>query len=204
MTHAVWLVRHASTAWTGIRWTGARSDPTLSEEGRRTARALAAELAARLPPGTPVLSSPSRRAVQTANSIAAALRVQVELDRELREVDVGELDGRTFDETAAAYPDLARQVLAADSEIDWPGGERAASLRNRAAAAWRGALARAGDGSIVVVTHGGVVGELVASLVDTDPSEPRSWLAAGAAIELVRHGDGWAVHDRVEPDGPGA
>src|SRR4029079_5019909 len=98
---------------------------------------VAAEPPGRVKRGTPVLSSPSRRAVETATPIAAGLGVDVEQDADLREVDVGELDGRTFDETAAAFPDLARRVLAAARDIDWPGGEHAADLRVRADAAWR-------------------------------------------------------------------
>jgi broad specificity phosphatase PhoE len=200
MTRAIWLVRHAATAWTGVRWTGARSDPELSEAGRRAAEELAAALVDQLPHATPVVSSPSRRAIETAGPIASRLGVGVEIDPDLREVDVGELDGRTFDETAAAYPDLAKQVLAADRAIDWPGGERAADLAIRAAEAWRHALGRAGDGPIVLVSHGGVVGELIAELVPADPAEERSWLPAGAAVALAESGDAWAVVDRIVPE----
>jgi broad specificity phosphatase PhoE len=129
------------------------------------------------------------------------LGADVEQDANLREVDVGELDGRTFDETAAAYPDLARQVLAADRDIDWPGGERSEDLRVRADAAWRHVVARAGDGSVVVVTHGGVGGELIASLVESDPAEPRAWLPAGAAVALEPRGDAWVIVERIVPEG---
>jgi broad specificity phosphatase PhoE len=201
MTRSIWLVRHAATAWTGVRWTGARSDPPLSDEGRHIADELAEKLAARVAAGTQVVASSSRRAIETATPIADRLGVEVELDADLREVDVGELDGRTFDDTAAAYPELARQVLAADREIDWPGGERAADLRVRADAAWRRALERAADGSIVLVTHGGVVGELLARHVESDPAEPRSWLAAGAAIALEPRGDTWVLAERIVPIG---
>jgi broad specificity phosphatase PhoE len=201
VTHPIWLVRHASTAWTGNRWTGARSDPELSDDGRAAADQLAEVLAVRLPARTPVLASPSRRAIETARPIAAALGVDVETDDGLREVDVGELDGRTFDETSVAYPELARQVLAADREIDWPGGERAADLAARAADAWQRALARSGDGSIVLVTHGGVIGEIVGRLVEPDPSEPRAWLPAAGAVALARDGESWTVVDRIVPDG---
>jgi broad specificity phosphatase PhoE len=197
----IWLVRHAATAWTGTRWTGARSDPELSDEGRAAAEQLAQTLAGRVPAGTPVLASPSRRAIETARPIASQLGVDVEIDEALREVDVGELDGRTFDETATAYPELARQVLAADREIDWPGGERAADLAVRAADALQRAVTRAGDGSIVLVTHGGVVGELVGTLVASDPDEPRSWLPAAGAVALARDDEAWAIVDRIVPDG---
>ena len=38
VTRTIWLVRHAATEWTGVRWTGARSDPPLSDEGARRGR----------------------------------------------------------------------------------------------------------------------------------------------------------------------
>ncbi|HEX5015632.1 MAG TPA: histidine phosphatase family protein [Candidatus Limnocylindrales bacterium] len=191
----LWLARHASTAMTGNRWAGSRSDPPLTDEGRTAAADLAARLFGRLPAGTIVVSSPSRRAVETAEPIAAALRVDVEIDDDLREVDVGELEGRTFDEGAALFPELAQRLLAAEREIDWPGGERAADLRARSAAALGRLEGRSAD-EAVVVSHGGVIGELIVTLAGPDALEDR-WIAAGSAVSLERSGDGWRVAERV-------
>ena len=197
MTRTLWLVRHAATAMTGARWAGSRSDPPLNDAGRAAADALASALVVRLPKETVVLASPARRAVETARPIAAALGVAVEMDDDLREVDVGELDGLTFDETAARYPDLARRLLASDRDIDWPGGERVADLRARAGTAMA-RLDAAGAGTVVIVSHGGVIGELIATLAGPDAVEDL-WLEAGTAVSLEREGDAWRVSERINP-----
>ena len=51
------------------------------------------------------------------------------------------------------------------------------------------------------MTHGGIIGQLIASLVAADPAEPRSWLAAGAAIALERRGQAWLIAERILPEG---
>ena len=195
MIETLWLVRHAATAMTGNRWAGSRSNPPLTGDGRASAADLASRLAARIPAGTVVVSSPSRRAVETAGPIAAALGIEVELDDDLREVDVGELEGLTFDEGAALFPELARRLLDADRDIDWPGGERVADLRARAGAAMERLDARP-ETVAVVVSHGGVIGELIVTLAGSAAIEDR-WIAAGSAVSLERDGAGWRVGERL-------
>ena len=195
MMRTLWLVRHAATAMTGNRWAGSRSDPPLTDDGRAAAAELASRLAGRLPAGTAVVSSPSRRAVETAAPIAAGLGVEVELDDDLREVDVGDLEGLTFDEGAARFPELAQRLLASEREIDWPGGERVADLRARAGAAMERLDARPGTVA-VVVSHGGVIGELIVTLAGSAAIEDR-WIAAGSAVSLERDGENWRIGERL-------
>lgn len=147
------LVRHASTAWSGVRYCGV-GDPPLSPTGLAEARSLAESLAADLPADTRIVTSPYRRAVATASTIADIARLPgVELDARWREADVGVAEGRTFDELSDIAPDVARALAAGDLRIDWPGGETYVSLAARVAAAWADLLA---DGRpAVVVTHAG-------------------------------------------------
>jgi broad specificity phosphatase PhoE len=88
----VYLIRHAAVEASGRL--GRRPDVELSGQGQAQARALAAhmeqvELSA-------IFSSPILRARQTADAIARGRRVIV--DDALREVEVGEWDGKTFEE----------------------------------------------------------------------------------------------------------
>ncbi len=130
------LVRHAATAFSGVRYSG-RGDPPLSAEGRRSAEALAVRLGKTLPPGVRIVTSPSVRAYETAALLAAhAAPAVLEVDERWLEVDVGDAEGLTFDEVAQRYPALGAQLAAGDAEIDWPGGETANALRQRVLAAW--------------------------------------------------------------------
>jgi ribonuclease H / adenosylcobalamin/alpha-ribazole phosphatase len=193
----IWLVRHAPTEWTGTRWTGARTDPPLSDAGREAATSLAAALAGSLAAGTQVLSSPSRRAIETARPIAAGLGAGIEIDDDLRETDIGELDGLTFDETRTRYPELARKLLAADPEVDWPGGELAADLRVRVSAAWERLAARAGDRPLIAVTHGGVISELIRVVLGDEIANAERWLDPGTAVALRGRNGDWRLGERI-------
>jgi broad specificity phosphatase PhoE len=162
----IWLVRHAATEWTGRRWCG-RSDPELSDEGQEAAQRLAVEVAtdprAGHGAGVVVLSSPLRRALDTAAAIALALGASIKVEPDLAEVDFGAADGLTWDELAEAFPSLADAILAG-GQPDWPDGEAADDVSTRARRAADRILDLAGTTAVVVVTHGGLLVALAGHL----------------------------------------
>ncbi len=163
------LVRHAPTAWSGVRYCG-RADPPLTDSGLALATDLAVALAPLLPEGVRIVSSPSRRARETATALALALApTSIDVDERWQEVDVGLAEGRTFDELTVLEPDLATALAAGDGEIDWPGGETAQELSVRVRAAWASVLA-AGRPT-VVVSHGGALRVAGALATGRSPSE---------------------------------
>jgi broad specificity phosphatase PhoE len=176
------LVRHASTAWSGRRYCGS-SDPPLSPAGRAEAAGLAARLAPSLAPASRLISSPSRRALATAEAISAeAGGLAIELDERWRETDFGLAEGRTFEELEGIAPTTAAAILGGASDIDWPGGESPASLAARVGAAW-GELVAAG-GPAVVVTHAGPILRALA-LANERPAD-MSELPGPASITRVK------------------
>lgn len=147
------LVRHATTAWSGHRYCG-RSDPWLSAAGREEAERVAAVLADSLSSGVRIVSSPRRRARQTARAIAAGLGgVAIEIDDRWAETDFGDAEGRTFDDLSRRRPELAARLANGTIPIDFPGGEAAAELLARVGSAWRSIVAT--DRPAVIVTHAG-------------------------------------------------
>jgi len=100
------------------------------------------------------VSSPSRRAVETASAIVEAARLPgIELDARWREADVGLAEGRTFDELRRIAPDLAETLARGELDIDWPGGEPYRSLASRIRDAWDDVIQTGRP--TVVVTHAG-------------------------------------------------
>jgi broad specificity phosphatase PhoE len=89
----VLLLRHAETTAPDILH-GAESDVGLSERGLVQARAIAPLLAAQRP--AIVVSSPMRRALETARPIAEVCGVDVQIEPDFRERSVGSLCGRPF------------------------------------------------------------------------------------------------------------
>ena len=149
------LVRHAATDASGRRYSG-RGDPPLTADGRREAEALAERLETMLPRGVRIVTSPSRRAHDTAAILATRLGPAViDVDERWMETDVGGAEGLTFDEVADRYPELAAKLAAGDADIDWPGGETAFALAERVAGAWAAVLAD--DATTIIVSHAGTL-----------------------------------------------
>lgn len=132
-------------------------DGDLTDLGRRQAQDLAERLAA--PGGDPVgrlVCSPLRRARQTADIVGLRLGLPVvmELD-ELREVNVGDLDGRSDARAWEIYAAVLAAWRAGDIRARFPGGENCdelcARLRRALTAVARGAV---GEGRSLLVAHG--------------------------------------------------
>ncbi len=154
------LVRHAESAWNrrfgAYRIDAGIPDPELTPEGVEQARAVAAEVAG-LGGARRVVSSPYRRALQTASIIADALGgAAVEVEPLVRERCAFSCDqGSDPAELAREWP----RVDFGDLGPVWWGGaiESTASLRARCALYRERLAARADRASLVVVTHWGFI-----------------------------------------------
>jgi len=145
------LLRHAQSAWNELgRWQG-RSDPPLSDLGRRQAAAAAARIGA----VDAIAASPLDRARTTAEIIAEVNGIgPVVLDEGLVERDVGEWSGLTRADIDERWPGYLVD------ERRPPGWEHDDVLVDRAL----GALARLEvlhrGATVLVVTHGGLIGSI--------------------------------------------
>ena len=100
-------------------------DGDLTDVGRRQARELGERLAVRAAGPVRLLAcSPLRRARQTADIVGQrlGLPVAMELD-DLREVNVGELDGRSDAQAWEIYTAVLAAWRAGDTLASFPGGE---------------------------------------------------------------------------------
>jgi broad specificity phosphatase PhoE len=148
------LVRHGETDWNAERrWQG-HADPPLNEAGRVQARELAHELASETLAA--VYSSDLVRAHETARIVAERHGLDVVVERDLREIDVGAWSGLTHDEIQVRFPqDFERWRTT--GVADERGGETSEQLHARVvAAAERIAHAHAGE-QVLVVSHGGAL-----------------------------------------------
>jgi len=139
----LWLVRHGQTVANQRAQFSGHSDVALTAQGVAEARALRPLVRGVSFQG--VWSSDLQRAVRTARLAWG----EPQVDRRLREMDFGDLEGRRWDELE---PELAEALLAFD-DFEAPGGETLAELSARV----DGFLAELPAGRHLLVTHGGVV-----------------------------------------------
>lgn len=110
-----------------------------------------------------VQSSDLARARETGEIVAARLGAPFAgVDARLRERSFGLFEGLTRDECEAHHPDHWRRYLD-DPEILPPGAEMRASVAARMLEGVD-AIARAGDGPVLVVSHGSAIRALVAAV----------------------------------------
>lgn len=146
------LLRHGETEHTSQRrFSGGASDPALSEYGLAQADLTAKHLATR---GgfDMIVSSPLRRARQTAGAVADALGVDLSIDEDLRECNFGIWDGLTFAEVQEGWaPELAAWL--AEPNLAPPGGESLEQVATRIATVSKRLLGEHGGARILLVAH---------------------------------------------------
>ncbi len=145
------LVRHAATEHSPQRRFSGRNDLPLSDAGEQQAATLATR-AASFGDVAAVVTSPLRRARQTADLLAAALGVHVDVSDGMVETDFGEWEGLTFAEVEQGWPgELARWLTTLDAAP--PKGESFAEVTNRVRRARDAVIASHPAATVVVVTH---------------------------------------------------
>lgn len=153
-------VRHGETAANRDRLALGRADPPLTGRGRGQADALAGRLCDS--GAVRIISSPLRRARETATAIAEAVGLGVDVDRRLVEMDYGDWDERSFSE----FPpeDLARWRK--DATFAPPGGESLIAVGERVASLCTELI----DGPVVIaVSHVSPIKSAAIWAMDADP-----------------------------------
>ena len=153
------LVRHALPHRTEA---GEGADPELSEEGWQQARRLP-EALARFPL-TRLVSSPQRRAIQTAEPVAQAIGLTPDIDERLAEYDRGLSHYVPIEQVRTERPEewarMAQGHLPSSVDED--------AFRARVAAALSDIVAAAGhDDTVAVFSHGGVINVILHELLGT-------------------------------------
>ncbi|MFF0144595.1 putative phosphoglycerate mutase [Amycolatopsis sulphurea] len=190
------LVRHGQTEANlrGALDTALPGSP-LTETGQEQARVLAQRLAAE--PIVAVYASQAVRAQQTAAPLAEALGFDVQVIEGVKEVGVGELEGRTDGAAVDGYMRVFTAWTRGELDLAMPGGETGAQVRERMLRAVAELRAKheesAPDGAIVLVSHGGAIrlaGEWLASNVSAEVAAS-ALIPNTASIELLAEPAGW-------------
>ncbi|MEV4098602.1 bifunctional RNase H/acid phosphatase [Streptosporangium saharense] len=146
------LLRHGETPMSVERRFSGLGDPELTPNGLAQARAAAARLT-REPYGVQVVvSSPLRRALVTAETVAAGLGIDVVVEPELREADFGAWEGHTFTEIQRRWPDELATWLA-DPSAAPPGGESFGDAARRVQVIGDRLVERYEGRTVLVVSH---------------------------------------------------
>lgn len=188
------LVRHGESAsyveGTMLPLLDGQGDPELHPEGLRQADLVADRLQDE--PITAIYVTPLRRTQQTAAPLVARTGIEPVVVADLREVFLGEWEGGPFRQYVREGHPLALQMRAEQRWDVIPGAEPAPGFAARIRRGILGIAARHPDETVVVVVHGGVIGQVLA---EATGSQPFAFTGADNASvsQVVVDGGSWVV-----------
>ena len=183
------LVRHGETDWNRSgQIMGSRPIP-LNRNGEAQANHLAEFLKRRshnsadpggpnpphaafprlIPGNTFLLSSPVRRAMQTAEALSHGLGIPLQAESGLSEIGVGEWEGRFWNEIGD-HP-VRRRYYSDPTEARPPGGETFAEVQARAVAVIHRIHTQPPASVLILVSHADVIRALVAHYLSLSPHQ---------------------------------
>lgn len=159
------VVRHGATANNlAAQFTG-QLDVPLTALGEQQALALATSLADQR--FDALMSSDLQRARATLAPLAELLEQPVRLDIALREINVGVWEGQSGAAVRAQYPGAIERWESSDTYAP-EGGETVAAFRERITDVFERTYREFPDGSVLWMTHGGVLGVLLCHVLGMD------------------------------------
>jgi probable phosphoglycerate mutase len=146
------LLRHGETELSLERRFSGHGDAELTPNGLAQAAAAADRLSREPYRLDVIVTSPLKRARQTAEAVAQRTGLDVDVEEDLREADFGDWEGHTFTEVQRRWPaELAAWL--ADPTVAPPGGESFATAAQRVQAAGERLVERYEGKTVLAVSH---------------------------------------------------
>ena len=161
------LARHGETEWNVEEVFRGRIDIELNETGIRQAELLA-EYLSHIKIDA-IYSSPLKRAVKTAETIAGYHKLNVEIAPGLIDFDYGKWQGLPHQEVKDKYKELYALWVSHPDKVKIPAGESLNDVRKRAMSVLDDVIAKY-EGTVALVAHRVVNKVLICALLGLDNS----------------------------------
>ncbi len=186
------LVRHGETDWNAEQRMQGHQDLPLNADGLAQAQEAGRYFIGL--PVTALYSSDLLRAQQTAQPIAAALKLPMTLLHELRERNYGRCEGLIRSDVLARYPEDALALRERHADYVLPGGESLRQHQKRVLDVFARLACEHRGQTLVVVTHGGVLDLVYRRASGMALEQARDFLIPNTGISwLSLWGDQWTI-----------
>lgn len=165
-------------------------DPALSDEGREQAARVGERLA--INGVDAVYVSSLRRTAQTAAPLLARLGIEATVERDLREVHLGEWEN-VFRQKVAQRDPIALRMWEQQRWDVIPGAEPADDFARRVRGAIERLAALHPDERVAVFTHGGVIGQILVEASGARETFAFTGADNGSISHLVVDGGRWII-----------
>jgi broad specificity phosphatase PhoE len=185
----LYIVRHGETAAnTEMRYLGMRDDP-LTENGRRQA-IMAANALAQLP-FSAIITSPLRRAADTAAEIQKATGAMLRMDRRLLEISFGTWEGLSRNEVLQLGGKDVEMLSRWENDASCapPGGESLQEVQRRIILLIKDLEAEFPGTSVMLVSHVSPIKALLASALQMPLQDSRRLFLDPCTISVIDWND---------------
>lgn len=134
-----------------------------------------------------IICSDEKRAIESATIIAEKIGIELSTDKDLRERNWGELEGKPWTEIKII---LDKMKLEQRYTYIPPKGESWQSFEDRIYKAIDGIIKNSDEQTILVVTHGGVIRALIPKLLDLPKEGSFKYDPDNASITIVNYENG--------------
>ena len=152
-------------------------------------------------PRIKVLSSPRGRALNLATKISEKLEIDLETFSDISEMDFGIFEGLTMEEVMETYPDDYKNFQESFDTTRIPEGESYNDFTQRVDRFFEyleNLNKEVELDEVIIVSHGGVIRELLERLLGTEPGD--SWkllIGNGCIIKLVERKDSYQLRELI-------
>lgn len=136
-----------------------------------------------------IYSSPLQRALETAKAIVQYHNLEVQVEPELRELEVGELEGVLAATLSNDFSHFLVHWQNGGGYERTPGGESLADLQQRAWAAIQ-RIAAQHEGTVVVVSHYFTILAIISAALGLPPAGIRRFRVAVGSMSMLDFKDG--------------
>lgn len=175
----IYLVRHGITDYNKENRYQGQLDIPLNLQGRDQAKRVAKALADE--DINVMYSSDLKRAYETAEFIALATNQKIKILQDLREVDVGVLEGMLWDDVKKQYPEW----LKSGRNQGYPGGESRADIEKRVQNLWEYTMKNHRKDNVVLVSHGGIIKTLICQILGISANKRSRFVIDNCSITTI-------------------
>ncbi|MDU3455882.1 histidine phosphatase family protein [Peptostreptococcus sp.] len=188
----LYLVRHGNTVDNiNFRYSGF-SDCDLSDVGRQQARQLNAYL--KNIDIDRIYTSTLKRTGQTVDEVSRYLGLEMLGLDDLREMNFGKFDGKTFEEIKSEYPEDFKRMMTGDVMYTFPDGENIEMAYERNARGIDHIIKECNEvDNVLVCVHMGTIRNILSHLIAKNPSLHWHFKVENASITKIEFIDGFPV-----------
>ena len=192
-TH-ICFIRHGETSWNAERRMQGHIDIPLNTAGMGQAKRLANALTQTKYSFDAIYSSDLERAVHTANAVANALSLAVQTTPQLRERNVGQLQGLLLSEAPVLFPEIWQNHIARELDHDLGGGESIRAFHQRMQGVLELFLRQHRGQSILAVSHGGSLDMIYRIVTQQALDAERVAVVPNTSLNWITHdGSVWSI-----------